>query len=229
MLLSRFTIILTLTALLFAEVELRADDFKFSFLQPAGRVSLRSQPGRVSLRLEPGRVVIRAQSFEEDRTFVSGNKFLTNIDSGDDFQSSIRSVNNFEISQTTIQDSAYTEEYDPHYNISELKLGYEDLDPSSVFCPSCLSTDDDESTRWGRLKIKIRDLRMNTYLWSRKNNRKLLNPVCSPVCHPNYGYHQTRWRTFPPLVCDPPPAAGYQSLPPEPVTALQSDSFPALR
>ena len=221
--------ILALTALLFAEVELRADDFKFSFLQSAGRISLRSQPGRASLRSEPGRVVIRAQSFEDGPGIVSGNKFLTTIDADGDFKLPLRSVNNSEIGQTTIQDSAFAEMYDPNYNFSEPQLAYEEVDSSSVFCPTCLETDDDESTHWGRLKIKIRNLRMKNYLWSRKKNRKLLNPVCSPVCHPNYGYHQTRWRTFPPLVCDPSPAAGYQTLPPEPETALQSNYVPAQR
>ena len=73
-------------------------------------------------------------------------------------------------------------------------------------CPDCLATDEDHDSFFGRLKIKSRKFRQKLYFWSRNKNRKLLYPICAPLCLPNFGYHPTRWRSFPPLVCEFPPA-----------------------
>jgi hypothetical protein len=67
-------------------------------------------------------------------------------------------------------------------------------------CPDCLATDEDNDSFFGRLNIKTRKFRQKMYFWSRKKNRKLLFPTCAPLCLPNFGYHPTRWRPFPPLV-----------------------------
>lgn len=83
-------------------------------------------------------------------------------------------------------------------------------------CLYCLPTEDDDSTFFGRLKIKSREMRRKVYLWSRNKNRYFLNPVCSPLCAPNFGYYRTRWRTFPELPCNDP------GIPPEPEPAPMS-------
>lgn len=73
-------------------------------------------------------------------------------------------------------------------------------------CPDCLATDEDNESFFGRLKIKTRKFRQKMYFWSRKKNRKLLFPICAPLCSPNFGYHPTQWRPFPPLLCESLPA-----------------------
>ena len=88
-------------------------------------------------------------------------------------------------------------------------------------CPDCLATDEDKDNEsfFGRLKIKSRKFRQKIYFWSRNKNRKLLYPTCAPLCLPNFGYHPTRWRPFPPLVCEYPPATS-QSTPPLPAASF---------
>jgi hypothetical protein len=80
-------------------------------------------------------------------------------------------------------------------------------------CPDCLGTDEDNQSFFGRLKIKSRKFRQKMYFGSRKKNRKLLFPICAPLCSPNFGYHPTRWRPFPPLVCEYPPATSTDTTP----------------
>ncbi len=86
-------------------------------------------------------------------------------------------------------------------------------------CPDCLATDEDNESFFGRLKIKTRKFRKKMYFWSRKNNRKLLFPICAPLCLPNFGYHPTQWRPFPPLVCESYPATP-NAAPPLPAASF---------
>ena len=109
--------------------------------------------------------------------------------------------NRFETSENTEIDESYTVEH------------------VSCGCPDCLATDEDNQSFLGRLKIKSRKFRQTMYFWSRKKNRKLLFPTCAPLCSPNFGYYPTRWRPFPPLVCEPLPATT-NAAPPLPVASF---------
>ncbi len=47
---------------------------------------------------------------------------------------------------------------------------------------------------------------------------RLQHPECPPFCDPNFGYHPTCWRKFPPICRPCPPTLGSQPqrLPPAP-------------
>lgn len=79
------------------------------------------------------------------------------------------------------------------------------------------------------LAKKERKHRKSFFLHTQRYHKQLLNPVCSPVCTSNFGYHKTCWRQFPDI-CDPcppavPAAEPYpaEAIPPVPEVQPQTD------
>lgn len=70
--------------------------------------------------------------------------------------------------------------------------------------------------------------------WHRKHQRKkgLHNPEYAPLYEPNWGYHPTCWRKFPPIVCPCPPAnpgllaPGRLTNPPSPTASRMNEVVP---
>lgn len=125
--------------------------------------------------------------------------------------------------QSSFDDSAFEQDFVENQIENSQSIS---MDESSsvehVFCgcPNCLATDEDNESFFGRLKIKSRKFRKKMYFWSRTKNRKLLFPTCAPFCSPNFGYYPTRWRPFPPLVCEPLPETSV-AAPPLPAEAFR--------
>ena len=124
--------------------------------------------------------------------------------------------------QSPFDDAAFERDFvENRFDTSENSPMDESSTVEHIFCgcPDCLATDEDNESFFGRLKIKSRKFRQKMYFWSRKKNRKLLYPTCAPLCSPNFGYYPTRWRPFPPLVCEHPPKTS-NAAPPLPAASF---------